>query len=166
LIRQTGKFPKGRIMKTIGYLVFGLLACLPVKAFATGGLDCEIGDANLDFHYEALFSYSANSPLFQSKGEFAAKRPETYPALKKLDASSLHLIQQWYEDKDLRLQFYAETNGDKVPFASVKLTIQTVAAEDEVSYAGTYRLEIQPAVIDGQDSEIVRREGVVSCSAG
>ena len=147
-------------------LALCLFACLPVKAFATGGLDCEIGDANLDFHYEALFSYSANSPLFQSKGAFEAKHPKIDPALKKLDASAFRLIQQWYEDKELKLQFYAETTGDKVPFASVKLTIQTVADEDELSYAGKYRLEIQPAVVEGQHSEMIITEGDVACSAG
>lgn len=154
-------------MKTIaGYLALGLLAGLPADAFATGGLDCEINDANLDFHYEALFSYSANSPLFQSRAKFEARHPKTDPALKTLDASSLRLIQQWYEDKDLKLQFYAETEGGKQPFASVKLTIRTVASDDEISYAGKYRLEIQPAVVDGQDSEMIVREGDVACSAG
>lgn len=154
-------------MKTmIKCLALCLLASLPAKAFATGGLDCEIGDANLDFHYEALFSYSANSPLYESKGAFEAKHPKIDPALKKLDASSFRLIQQWYQDKDLKLQFYAETESEKTPFASVKLTIQTVADEDELSYAGKYRLEIQPAVVEGQDSEVIVKEGDVACSAG
>jgi len=142
------------------------LLCLPLQAGATGGLDCSISDANLDFHYEALFSYSANSPVFQGKAEFVSKHPKTHPALKMLDAEKLRLIQQWYEGKDLRLQFYAETEGNDVPFASVKLTIETTAAEDELSYDGAYKLEITRAVNANTESDTVALAGKVSCSAG
>jgi hypothetical protein len=143
-----------------------VLLCLPLQAWATGGLGCSISDGNLDFHYEALFSYSANSSLFQGKAEFLSKHAKTHPALKALDTEKLRLIQQWYEGKDLRLQFYSETQDSEAAFGSIKLTIQTVAAEDELSYAGTYRLEIQPVAVEGQENETVSLEGKVACSAG
>jgi hypothetical protein len=144
--------------------------CLPLKAFATGNLDCMISDKNLDFTFESLFSYSGSSPLFQSKVSFESRNPRTFAGLKKLDA--LPVIQQWFEGKDLRLQFYKETEGDAVPFAAVKLTIETVIGEDENSYSGTYRLEITPAVapgkqsLPGTESETIKLEGPASCSAG
>lgn len=139
---------------------------IPLKASATGGLDCSISDKNLDFYYEALFSYSANSPLFQSKAEFVSKHPKTSAGLQKLDAEKLRLIQQWYEGKDLRLQFYAETQGDDVPFAAVKLSIKTTADEDEIGYHGSYVFEVTPAVEAGAESETIKLEGPVACSAG
>lgn len=142
------------------------LFCLPLQAWATGGLDCSINDGNLDFAYEALFSYSANTPLFQGKAEFISRHPKTHAALKTLDAESLHLVQQWYEGKDLRLQFYSETPDSAAAFGSVKLTIETAAAEDELSYAGKYRLEIQSPAVAGKGNGTISVEGKVACSAG
>jgi hypothetical protein len=139
---------------------------MPLKAAATGGLDCAISDGNLDFSYQALFSYSASSPLFQSKGEFVSKHPKTFAELRTLDTEKLRLIQQWYEGKDLKLQFYAETQGGKVPFAAIKLSIETTADEDELSYNGEYRLEITPAVADNADNVTIKLSGKVACSAG
>lgn len=146
-------------------LALGLLG-MPLTASATGGLDCAIHDGNLDFQYEALFSYSGIGPLFQSKAEFLSKTPKTHPSLKSMDAERFRLIQQWFEGKDLRLQFYAETQGDGVPFAAVKLTIVTTADEDEISYNGRYTLAVTPAVQEGAETETVKLEGAVACSAG
>jgi hypothetical protein len=152
-----------RLAKAI--LAFGILG-VPFTAAATGNLDCTISDANLDFQFETLFSYSGNSPLFQSQAAFESKHPGTFAGLKTLDMQKLRLIQQWFEGKDLRLQFYAETEGEKLPFASVKLSIETAVGEDENSYDGSYRLEIMPAVTAGTESETIRLEGKASCSAG
>lgn len=154
---------KRRLAKA--FLALGLL-CTPFTASATGNLDCVIRDENLDFVFESLFSYSLNTPLFQPKASFESKNPKTFPALKTLDMEKLRLIQQWVEGKDLRLQFYAETDGDNVPFASVKLSIETVVGEDEIQYDGTYRLEIAPAVTPGVESQSIRLEGKATCSAG
>lgn len=142
------------------------IACIPFKALATGNLDCTINDTNLDFTFESLFSYSGNGPLFQSKLSFQSKNEKTYATLKTLDQDRFRLIQQWVEGKDLRLQFYAETEGDGVPFAAVKLTIEATAGEDEISYAGGYRLEITPAVVAGGESEKITLNGKTACSAG
>ena len=154
---------KRRLAKAI--LALGAL-CVPLSASATGNLDCTISDSNLDFTFETLFSYSNSSPLVQSKLAFESRNPRTFAGLKTLDADKLKLIQQWFEGKDLRLQFYSETQGDNVPFASVKLTIETVVGEDENSYAGLYSLEVTPAVPAGTESETIKTEGQVSCSAG
>jgi hypothetical protein len=142
------------------------IGCTPASAFATGNLDCTIDDGNLGFTYEALFSYSGSSPILQAHASFQSRHPETSPHLKQLDESSLPRIQQWFEGKDLRLQFYAETEGVDVPFAAVKLTIETTVGEDGNSYSGTYRLEITPEVAAGKEIEAIRLEGPAVCSAG
>ena len=154
---------KRRLAKAI--LTLGLL-CIPLTASATGNLDCAIKDKNLDFVFESLFSYSLNTPLFQSKASFEASDPALHPALNKLDAEKLRLIQQWVEGKDLRLQFYAETEGDNVPFAAVKLTIETIVGEDEINYSGSYELEITPAVVPDKETQVIKLQGPASCSAG
>lgn len=152
---------------SLAYCALALgIACIPIKASATGNLDCMISDHNLDFIFESLFSYSGSSRLFQSKASFESKNPQTFASLKKLEMDALPVIQQWFEGKDLRLQFYKETEGDDIPFAAVKLTIETVVGEDENSYSGTYMLEITPAVVPGSESEVIKLEGPASCSAG
>jgi hypothetical protein len=142
------------------------IACTPASALATGNLDCVINDGNLDFAYEALFSYSGSSPILQAHASFQSRHPETSAHLKRLDENSLPRIQQWFEGKDLRLQFYAETEGADVPFAAVRLTIETTAGEDGNSYSGIYRLEITPEVVAGKESQVIRLEGPAACSAG
>lgn len=153
---------KRRLVRAI--VAFGLL-CMPLTAGATGNLDCSISDKNLEFQLESLFSYSANGPLLQSKLAFESKNPKTFSGLTILDAGKFRLIQQWFEGMDLRLQFYAEAEGDNVSFASVKLTIETVVGEDENSYYGTYRLDIIPAT-SGAESETLKLAGKATCSAG
>ena len=152
---------KRRLMKTL--LAVGLLG-IPINASATGNLDCSISDQNLDFVFESLFSYSLNTPLLQPKVSFESKNAKTSASLKKLEIDKLHLIQQWVEGKDLRLQFYAET--ESVPFAAVKLSIETTVDEDEISYSGKYRLEITPEVVPDKESEVIKLEGKAACSAG
>ena len=144
------------------------IACLPMKAFATGSLECVIEDKNLDFDFHALFTYTGKSPLFQTGGNAALKVPETYNTLKKFEIDASDLKQQWFEGKDLRLQFYRETSGDALPFAAVELTIVTASpgGDDETVYDGLYRLEVTPAVKAGAESVPVKLEGKVSCSAG
>lgn len=146
-------------------LALGII-CAPASAFATGNLDCTLNDKNLSFTYEALFSYSGSSPLLQAHASFQSRHPQTSTHLKRLDENSLPRIQQWFEGKDLRLQFYAETEGEEVPFAAVRLTIETTLGEDGNSYSGTYRLEITPEVVAGKESEVIRLEGPAACSAG
>ncbi|MBL0370562.1 hypothetical protein JJB09_00845 [Rhizobium sp. KVB221] len=141
------------------------IAFLPTSASATGGLNCGIHDANLDFEFEALYNYAGTSPLMQIRGEFAAKSPKAYPTLKKFPIERGDLIQQWFEAKDLKLQFYRETTGDNVPHAAVKLTIEAVSGDDEIGYEGNYTLVVTPAVADSE-SELITLNGKVGCSAG
>lgn len=143
-----------------------LIACLPATASATGGLGCGIDDKNLKMDFEALFSYSDIGGLFQIRGTFESKDPRTYETLRKLDISGADLKQQWFRDKQLKLMIYRETEGDGVPFASVKLIIEADQPPDEeFAYAGTYKLTIEPAT-QGSESQAFTVEGKVGCSAG
>jgi hypothetical protein len=143
------------------------LACLPGTAWATGNLGCSADDANLSLNFEALFSYDGLSPLFQLSGTIEPKHKKTYATLKKIEIKPATLIQQWFEGDDLKLQFYAETSGEKVPHAYVKLTIDAKKdGEDDFGYHGGYKLEILPEIVSGNESETIKLEGKVDCSAG
>lgn len=138
----------------------------PVAASATGGLGCSIDDSNMKFDFEAVFSYSDIGGLFQIRGELAAKDARTYKTLQKIALGDADLKQQWFRGNDLKLMIYRETEGDGVPFASVKLIIEaTRPPEEEFGYEGKYMLTVEPA-IEGGESQAFTVEGKVACSAG
>lgn len=149
----------------LGSLITTLVA-LPTMASATGSLGCSIDDKNLTFVYEALFSYSDIGGLFQIRGEMEAKDKRVYKTLQKLTLDGTELKEQWTRNKDVKLMIYRETEGEGIPFASVKLIIEaTQPPEEEFAYSGKYQLTIQPAV-EGGGGEAFTVEGKVDCSAG
>ena len=142
------------------------LAALPGIASATGGLGCGIDDKNVKLDFESLFSYSDIGGLFQIRGEMEVRDKRVGKTLQKLTLEDLDLKQQWFRDNDVKLMLYRETEGDGVPFASVKLIIEaTKPPEEDFGYEGKYRLTIAP-VAEGGDSQAVTVEGKVGCSAG
>jgi hypothetical protein len=144
-----------------------MVAGLPASAFATGNLDCGIDDANLKFTFESLFGHGVISPLLQPRTSFESKNPNIHKTLQSFETDGSFLKQQWFEGRDLKLLFYAETEGDGVPFASVKLKIEAVQPPDEdFAYAGKYELVIQPPVSGDTTPDPVTLVGDVGCSAG
>jgi hypothetical protein len=142
------------------------LAALPGIASATGGLGCGIDDKNVRLDFESLFSYSDIGGLFQIGGEMEVKDKRVGKTLQKFTLEDLDLKQQWFRDNDVKLMLYRETEGDGVPFASVKLIIEaTKPPEEDFGYDGKYRLTIAP-VAEGGEGQSVTVEGKVGCSAG
>lgn len=138
----------------------------PSAAMATGGLSCGIDDRNLKFDLEAVFSYSDIGGLFQLRGEFASKDKRTEKTLGTFTIKDSDLKQQWFRSNDLKLMIYRETEGEGIPFASVKLIIEaTRPPGEEFGYEGSYQLTVEPAVENGE-AEAFTVEGKVGCSAG
>ncbi|MBX9454913.1 MAG: hypothetical protein KL863_02145 [Rhizobium sp.] len=138
----------------------------PVAASATGGLGCSIDDSNLKFDFEAIFSYSDIGGLFQIRGELASKDKRTEKSLQNLTLADADVKQQWFRGNDLKLMIYRETEGDGVPFASVKLIVEaTRPPDEEFGYEGKYMLTVEPAV-EGGVSQAFTVEGKVGCTAG
>jgi hypothetical protein len=133
-------------------------ACLfvPAQAWATGDLGFEIDDANLKFDYLTLINRGMR--LFLGGDvRFESSRQEIGPHLRKLDREKLRLIHSWYDDREIRLMFYAEHQDDKVEFAAVRLTIVAPADAND-DYVGTYILEVEGpknVVITGKASCLV-----------
>ncbi len=68
-------------------------------------------------------------------------------------------MHHWLAYPDLRLHYYAETQGD-LPFASMELIIQTTAVDgDAPAYEGEYWL----AVFVGADGSGIEAGGSVTC---
>lgn len=144
-------------------LLAGLVA-LPTMASATGGLGCGIDDNNVKLDFESLFSYSDIGGLFQIRGALESKDKRTYQTLQKIALEETDLKQEWFRGNDVKLMLYRETEGDGVPFASVKLIIEAnKPPEEDFGYDGKYWLTVQPA---GDGAEAFTVEGKVGCSAG
>jgi hypothetical protein len=144
-----------------------MVAGLPASAFATGNLDCSIDDANLKFTFEALFGHGVVAPLLQPRASFESKNPAIGKTLQAFEAEGSFLKQQWFVGRDVKLLFYAETEGEGVPFSSVQLTIEAIQPPDEdFAYSGKYQLLIQPPVMGSETPDTVTLEGDVTCSAG
>jgi hypothetical protein len=143
-----------------------VIVCLPATASATGGLSCSVNDKNVNFIFESVFSYSDIGGLFQIRGELMSKDKRVYKTLQKVNLDGSELKQQWFRGNDLKLMIYRETEGDGVPFASVKLIVEAnKPPEEEFEYQGKYALTIEPDV-NGGESEAFTVEGKISCSAG
>jgi len=139
----------------------------PAVASATGSVGCSIDDANLELGFEAIYSYSDIGGLHQVRGEFLSKDKRTYEMVKKFALQTSDLKQQWFRGDDIKLMLYRESEGNQVPFASVKLIIEAMKAPgDEFEYAGTYALTIIPATDGHGEPEDITLRGRVTCSAG
>ena len=142
------------------------ILAMPAAASATGGLGCGIDDKNLKLDFESLFSYSDIGGLFQIRGELEVRDKRVYKTLQKFALEEADLKQQWFRGNDLKLMIYRETEGESLPFASVKLIMEaTKPPEEDFGYEGKYVLTVQPAT-EGGDSQAFIVEGKVGCSAG
>lgn len=154
------------IGRIAGMTFAALVVAVPVTARATGGADCTIDDANLALDISGAFSYSDIGGLFQIRGDLVPKDPRTYKTLRRIALGDADLKQQWFRDKQLKMMLYRETEGDGVPYAYVKLIIETEnQGGEEFDYSGDYTLTIEPAT-SGSDSAAFTVTGKVTCSVG
>lgn len=144
-------------MKTVAKtLLAAAFLSMPIQAWATGDLDCEIKDDNLVFDFNTLINRGTGLFL-GGETRFETVRPEVVKALRKLDQNKLQLVHSWYEGSEIRLLFYAEHQDDHVDFASVRLAV-LAAADANDDFVGKYTLTIdgpQAAVLQGKTSCMV-----------
>jgi hypothetical protein len=144
-------------MKTVAKtLLAAAFLSMPIQAWATGDLGCEIKDDNLVFDFNTLINRGTGLFL-GGETRFETARPEVIQALRKLDQNKLQLIHSWYEGNEIRLLFYAEHQDNQVDFASVRLTVLT-AADANDDFVGAYTLTVdgpQPVVLQGKTSCLV-----------
>ncbi|RKE69440.1 hypothetical protein [Pseudorhodoplanes sinuspersici] len=134
-------------------------------ALATGGFSCSIDDKVVNFEAAAVVSHSVGEQIPQVRAELEIRAPGTPDDLRKLDLSE-HVTQKWYYDRDLKLRFYREREGDKA-HGYVELVIQArrKKGQDETSYSGNYVLmvhDLGPA--GGSEGKTTTRRGRVACS--
>lgn len=134
-------------------------------AFATGGFSCSIEDKVVNFEAMAVVSHGVGEQIPQIKAELEIHAPGTPDDLRKLDLSE-SVTQKWYYDRDLKLRFYREREGDKA-HGYVELVIQArrKKSEDETSYSGNYILTVYDlGTAGGSEGKKTTRRGRVACS--
>ncbi|MGV3551450.1 hypothetical protein [Rhizobium sp.] len=134
---------------------FGFLV-LPVLAHATGGVWCDVDDANLGFRFKAVSSRDGTGGWFGIEGHVETRFGKLPKHLARFEIGDRNLTEHWWgpEGVLLNVQKY-----DEEPFASVRLTVVTRPVDEGV-YEGTYALRI---TADGGDEAYVTKEGKVSC---
>jgi len=134
------------------------LMAVPFSASASGGVWCEAKDENLEFDFSAGASRDGAGWWFGIQGNVVTKVDKLPADLARLSITNETIPQRWTDRDSVRLQI--EKLGDeRQNFASVRLTVTTVALE-EATYKGAYLLDIR--LPDGTE---VTKDGIVSCSA-
>jgi hypothetical protein len=145
-------------MRIAAFLVGLGLMLAPLSASASGGVWCEAKDDNLAFDFSAGQSRDGGGWWFGIQGNVVSKVDKLPADLAKFAIVSDNITQRWLDRDSVRL-LIEKTGDERQNFASVRLTVSTVALE-EAAYKGAYLLNIR--LPDGSE---VSRDGIVSCSA-
>jgi hypothetical protein len=146
------------VIATLAAAMFG-----PVPAHATGGLNCDVDDANIVFSVSSAVGRGMGGPIVNLTAAADIKLKGTPADLAKIDLSK-GLVHSWLEAPDVRLHFYSERAGEK-PHGYVELVIKTVAKDDEGTTEGDYALTVfymEPPADKGEGATLTAN-GKVSC---
>jgi len=139
--------------------LFGIVALLltTASAFASANVDCSIDDAHLTFEMEAIASRSG--PIQQIHvGSIAVKPAAMKLAVPTMTFDRSHLLQQWIQGGDLRLQIEV---GDDSAKQNVHLVILARLNVKTEKFFGRCVLRISR---DGKTNELKGR--IKECVAG
>ena len=149
---------ENKVTRVAAFLAGLGLMLTPLSASASGGVWCEAKDENLAFDFSAGFSRDGAGWWFGIQGNVVSKVDRLPADLAKFAITSETIPERWLDRDSVRLQI-EKTGDERQNFASVRLTVSTVALE-EAAYKGAYLLDVR--LPDGSE---VTRDGIVSCSA-
>ena len=139
------------------FLGIAALALTTAQALASANIDCSIDDANLKFEMEAIASRSG--PIQQIQvGTIAIKPAAMTLAVPTIAFDRTHLLQQWIQDGDLRLQIEVSDDAAK---QNVHLVILARLDSKTEKFFGRYVLRVSR---DGKTKELKGR--IKECQAG
>lgn len=140
-------------MKTA--LLIALLA-LSSQAFATGGVQCDINDANLSASFGGTLSRSIPSAPFNVNGEVTLKQKFLSEAI---PTQKVENFANYYSDGgEMKAKLYFEPT-EVSKHMTVELTLSTKFNKKTYEYVGTYRLNLYEAY-----GKPVVRTGKVVCT--
>jgi hypothetical protein len=133
------------------------LVLMTAQALASANVDCSIDDANLKFDMEAIATRAG--PIQHINVGTIEIRPAAMTLVAPgMSFDRAHLLQQWIQNGDLRLQI--EVSDDKAD-QNVNLVIIARIDPKMEKYRGTYILRVTR---DGKSNE--RKGRIKECVAG
>ncbi|MEO5759877.1 MAG: hypothetical protein ABIQ51_23835 [Mesorhizobium sp.] len=149
-------------MRTI--ICVAALLLQAAAASASGGIWCEVDDAQVKFDVGAGVTTGMGGPTFNFRGDLEIKARPAGDDLRKTVFEDSNLTQYWLDNKELRLNIYHEHEVAKT-YSSVELTILTKASDEGV-YDGEYKLAIYDSTKDvDNDGKPMELTGKISCGA-
>jgi hypothetical protein len=138
-----------------------LLALLvpAAPAHASGGLWCNVDDANVKLDVESGVTRGMGSPFFNFRASAELKDKRVMPEFRTLDLGT-KLVHSWVNG-GTKLSFYTEIEKDNAVY-SAEIVIDTVQGEEEGDDAGTYTIVTYGEAKDGEDGR-VELTGPVIC---
>lgn len=124
-------------MKYLRSAVLFALVGFAAPAHASGGMWCNVDDANWKFDVESGVTRGMGYPLFNLKATAELKDKRVMPEFRKIDLKD-KLVHSWVYG-ETKLYFYTEIEKANTIY-STDIIIDTKAGEDEGDYAGTYTI--------------------------
>ena len=139
-----------------------LLVVSSLPASASGGVWCNISDANLEMTVESGVAHGMGGPFFNLKASAELLAKNVADDFRKLRLDD-KLVHSWLDRDETRLLFYIEREGDK-PFGSIEITIETSGDREEGELTGKYELRyIEGERQQGENDGIMVLTGDVTC---
>lgn len=139
-------------------LLLTALLALSTQAFATGGVQCDINDANLSASFGGTLSHSIPSAPFQVYGDVTLKQKFLS---EEIPTQKVERFANYFADaNELKAMLYFEPT-EVSKHMTVQITINTKLNKKTYEYVGTYRLNLYEANGDGKS---VARSGKVVCT--
>lgn len=147
-------------------MAIALIVALTVShtAVAAQRIYCAADDANVRMSLESGFSSGAETDLTHFRGALTLKNANVPGLVQAIRLESSMLRKHHLDDRQLRLQVYAEAAGD--PFATLELTVDTAAtAQDPSHFEGGYVVKVRtgPKRTGGKLKTAFAREGRLLC---
>jgi hypothetical protein len=149
-------------MRGFSAFAFIITAALPAMASATGNVDCVIEEPGLNVTFEALYSLSSTSTIFQSRAEFALSDPKFTVGTWTVKMDQSNLKEQRFSSNDLKLTLHARHDDNELTLAIEALR----KSEDDSEFEGSYRLAIGAKIGSDLAEGGYLKRGRVSCMAG
>jgi hypothetical protein len=130
----------------------------PAAAFATGGVWCDVKDANVEMHFKASMSRDGTGGWWGIEGNLKTQVDDLPPHLADFAITDERLTQRWLGREGVFLEIQ---KFDADPAISVMLSV-VAKPVDEGSYRGRYELRIAD---ERSRAAFATWEGDVSCGA-
>jgi hypothetical protein len=136
---------------------------LVTPAFASGGLWCNVDDANWKFDVESGMTRGMGSPFFNFRASAVIKDKRVLQEFRSLDLAG-KLVHSWVNG-ETKLSFYTEIDkNDAIYSLEIVIDTKPVDEESDGEYAGTYQIVTYDPTAKDADSRL-ELTGPITCGS-